>query len=601
MCRYRCHLNMEICNRISAIKYIHKYIYKGSSKAILKQTQKAADGKHNEIMNYIECRYLGASEAINRLFSLTFCEKYPPVKRLSFHQPSQQTVHFKPGEAEKALEDDAALSSMLLAFFEAVKHELEHPLSEADRYCAPLNKMLPSVSDMTYVQFAKYFTHTMKDKKHSWKRCKHGTGHGKTISYESTSIARLYFVRPTPNEELYFLRTLLTIVKGPTCFEDLRRYNDVTYSTFKECAVARGLLADDQEWIKCMDEAVEVLTSAIKLRILFVLILVNNSPQSPLALWTKFKEALCSDFRYDRIRLSSTHSAVTTSSSSSASSSHVDEDTSTLPEDINLCLWELQNTIKRLTNGTKSLSDFGLPEPTEVVSTATGLFTSTRNIFDRSKFRSDIERNIVARNRELMNIDQLTIFDSIAERCKSSESTGQRCFFIDAPGGTGKTFLLNTLISFLLSENIQFVSSAYSGIAATLLKAGRTAHSTFKLPVTKGAGCPIQCNVSNRSMVGKFLQSAKVIIIDEAPMLQRQQLEAIHEALHSLDGTDTSMEAMHHRPFGGRICILAGDFRQTLPVCPKQNRAFIATTLLTRSYLWKHFLVLLYHFDGRVC
>jgi hypothetical protein len=33
--KYRTHINVEICNSIKAIKYLHKYIYKGTSKAII--------------------------------------------------------------------------------------------------------------------------------------------------------------------------------------------------------------------------------------------------------------------------------------------------------------------------------------------------------------------------------------------------------------------------------------------------------------------------------------------------------------------------------------------------------------------------------------
>jgi hypothetical protein len=32
--KYNCHINVEICSTIKAIKYIHKYIYKGSDRAI---------------------------------------------------------------------------------------------------------------------------------------------------------------------------------------------------------------------------------------------------------------------------------------------------------------------------------------------------------------------------------------------------------------------------------------------------------------------------------------------------------------------------------------------------------------------------------------
>ena len=51
-------------------------------------------------------------------------------------------------------------------------------------------------------------------------------------------------------------------------------------------------------------------------------------------------------------------------------------------------------------------------------------------------------------------------------------------FFLDAPGGTGKTFLLNTRFR----SEIALVTAS-SGIGATLLSGGRTLHLRFKIPL----------------------------------------------------------------------------------------------------------------------
>ena len=55
--------------------------------------------------------------------------------------------------------------------------------------------------------------------------------------------------------------------------------------------------------------------------------------------------------------------------------------------------------------------------------------------------------------------------------------------FIDAPGVTGKTFLINYMISYLISNVGEVLATASSGIASTLLSGGRTLPSTFNLPL----------------------------------------------------------------------------------------------------------------------
>ena len=50
------------------------------------------------------------------------------------------------------------------------------------------------------------------------------------------------FVPPT-NGELFYLQKLLTVVKGPKLFEDLRQYNSPQpLPTFQDACLARGLL-----------------------------------------------------------------------------------------------------------------------------------------------------------------------------------------------------------------------------------------------------------------------------------------------------------------------------------------------------------------------
>ena len=88
----------------------------------------------------------------------------------------------------------------------------------------------------------------------------------------------MYFVPPTGGEHFY-LRTLLTVVKGvkflkylcqsinsfkgAKYFEDLRQYNsDEPYPTFHAACLAQGFLEDDGEWTQCLTEASMMLMGA---------------------------------------------------------------------------------------------------------------------------------------------------------------------------------------------------------------------------------------------------------------------------------------------------------------------------------------------------
>ena len=55
--------------------------------------------------------------------------------------------------------------------------------------------------------------------------------------------------------------------------------------------------------------------------------------------------------------------------------------------------------------------------------------------------------------------------------------------FLKALGGTGKTFLINLILAKQQSEGKVALTTASSGIIATLLTGGHTLHNTFKIPL----------------------------------------------------------------------------------------------------------------------
>lgn len=61
----------------------------------------------------------------------------------------------------------------------------------------------------------------------------------------------------------------------------------------------------------------------------------------------------------------------------------------------------------------------------------------------------------------------------VYENVLSSVNGQAKLFFLDAPGGTGKTFLINSLLAKVRKDSKIGLATASSGIAATLLPGGR--------------------------------------------------------------------------------------------------------------------------------
>ena len=190
-------------------------------------------------------------------------------------------------------------------------------------------------------------------------------------------------------------------------------------------------------------------------------------------------------------------------------------------------------------------------------------------------------KKLVEDRKQKFTEDQRVVFDSIMRCVENKEA---EAVFVDAQGGTGKTFVLNAILAAvrLMDDRSIALAVGATGIAANLLHLGRTLHSRFKVPLNINEESV--CNIDAKSLLAKLICETKIIVWDEAPMNHKFQLEALDRTLRDITGAN--------KPFGGKIMLLSGDFRQCLPVIPHSSRAEVVDAAINRSYLWQYFKIM---------
>jgi hypothetical protein len=333
------------------------------------------------------------------------------------------------------------------------------------------------------------------------------------------------------------LQLLLNHIRGPSSFEDLKKVQGIVASTFREVASLHGLLETDNSLGKCLEEA-SSYQMPYSLRRLFATILVYCNPTNPRVLWEKFEENMSEDFKKSKGLITTLRTRVLQSIASTLES---------MGKDIN----------------TYHLVDYKIIfDETE---------TGSREISDELHILVSPEDLLAVK---LLNAQQKYSYELILDKVFSNTSAS---FFVDGPSGTGKTFLYRVILATVRSKHIIALATASSGVAASILLGGRMAHSRFKIPLDVEKN--MTCRISKQSGLAKLLRVAKLIIWDEAPMAKKKQtIEALDQILQDVNESNL--------PFGGKVVVFGGDFRQVLPVVPKATRHEQIDASLVTSYLW---------------
>ena len=522
--RFKAHINVEVCASIKAIKYIHKYIYKGSD-----CTTVQLQGSEDEVAQYLQGRYIGPTKVMWHLFEYPVHEEWPPVIHLGLHLPNEQPVFFGADSTLTELQAKLDAShSTLMAFFD-------------------YNRDNTDGRQYLYQEFPVHFVY--KKPRCQWHPRQKGT-----------AIGRMYHCNPFVGER-YYLRLLLTVVRGPQSFEHLRTVNGVEQPTFHGACLALGLLQDDNEWVDCFTEAV-TFSSGTSLRTLFATALLHGSVLEPVQLWNRFRNHICDDLLHRMQLLDIVPTAMEQ------------------PE-FDYGLYLIQDI---LADFDKTLADFRLPAYVH----DWGRNAGNPLLAAELDYNLEKEATLAAEQTTQLNVEQRHCFDVITHAIETQPQTAH--FFLQGAGGTGKTFLYCTICNHYRAAGKVVLCVASSGIAALLLPGGRTSHSRFKIPLSIHEGTT--CNVTKNSQLADLLRSTGLIIWDEVLMQHKLCFEAVHRTLQDMRSNDHT--------FGGIPTILGGDFAQILPVVQKGSRAATVGACIQRSFLWPHLRLLQLHRNMRL-
>lgn len=83
-----CHINVEICSGIRAVKYLYKYIYKGHDKVVVHISERKDELEIDEINQFQDARWVSVHEVAWRLFAFNLNEVSPAMINLQLHLPN---------------------------------------------------------------------------------------------------------------------------------------------------------------------------------------------------------------------------------------------------------------------------------------------------------------------------------------------------------------------------------------------------------------------------------------------------------------------------------------------------------------------------------
>ena len=223
--RFNCHINVECCGCVTAVKYLFMYHFKGEDLVTIEQSSQG-----DEVGTFQARKYISACYAYWRVAEKVMIKYKPTVEQLPVHLPHEQSVLYEPTQesAENALKRKEY--TKLTEYFVANVIYGE------------------SAQSLKYEDFPVKFV--WKNDEGLWTpRCRE--------SVDPAKIGRMVSIHPNSGD-LFYLRLLLKYRPGAVSFENLRMIDGTLHADNKSACIALELCDDDSQWINCLNEAVAI-------------------------------------------------------------------------------------------------------------------------------------------------------------------------------------------------------------------------------------------------------------------------------------------------------------------------------------------------------
>jgi ATP-dependent DNA helicase PIF1 len=131
--------------------------------------------------------------------------------------------------------------------------------------------------------------------------------------------------------------------------------------------------------------------------------------------------------------------------------------------------------------------------------------------------------------------------------------------FLTGPGGTGKSFLIKTMVEEAKKKGKPHHVCALTGCAAVLLDCkATTIHSWSGIGMMKGDEDAIIRRISQNKELKSHWKNTELLIVDEVSMMSKRMFELLNHIAKKIREKDA--------PFGGMQVIFVGDFFQLPPI-----------------------------------